>query len=287
MSKFIVKIIFGTAALIIVSILAIQFLKHDNAGDQSKADVSSLPIPSEQKHSEPINQDKKGVSPETIEAVPQHPLRQIAEAGRLSPVELPKAESVAQLEESEKGSQCYLVKFKHEAIRSHSDGEACLRHDNQISLNEFEKWGVSGRVNKSAVCIRVNGAAVKFTPGRSAQGAEKKDSFIIGPLAGPNSLVSVEFCTGGANLPNQCVVKRDEFLSALGGLDEEEDRLGEVTPPSRVEAHQFVGWDGSKEMSRDEVDLEAEAAKLQLKGGPSEGSRTLFTGWKAEGWSKI
>ena len=58
---------------------------------------------------------------------------------------------------------CYSISFTHKKMASHADGEACLKHNNLISLKSAGQFGISGKINADSVCLLVNGAAVKYS----------------------------------------------------------------------------------------------------------------------------
>ncbi len=75
-------------------------------------------------------------------------------------------------------------------------------------------------INMKTVCVRVNDVPVKFD--RVGHGNE----FMIGSIAGPQSVISVKYCTGkttcAESKKDDCVVPKDEFLDAIGGGDSED-----------------------------------------------------------------
>jgi hypothetical protein len=154
--------------------------------------------------------------------------------------------------------ECFTVGFKHKALAAHRDGEACLNHDNAFKIEH-------ARLNTKTVCVRVNGTPVKHTLVKSKPGL-----VVIGPVAGPESLVTVRWCTDKTTCKENCAVPKDDFMDAIGGM---EDAAGA-----------YVQWDaadGKKGPSADEVRLEKE---LKTFGG---GKRELFEQWVAEREPKL
>jgi hypothetical protein len=173
-------------------------------------------------------------------------------------------EAAAQPETAKKLTEnCFTVTYVHKKISSHSDGEACLRHKNLIVLNHPEQ-AENTKINTKSVCIRVNGAATKF-----AFVPNKSNQVIIGPEAGPHAKITARYCVGKSLCQEDCTIKKDEFMAALGADDSDAAA---------------VDWDGSKEVAKEDSELENEMAKLngnaEKRGGSSRPE--VFEGWISE-----
>ncbi len=156
---------------------------------------------------------------------------------------------------------CFTVAFTHQKLSSHADGEACLKHNNLISLKApLTHLGATAGINPDSLCVLVNGSAVKHSK-------VKGDEFMIGPLAGPNSVITARFCIGKTKCTEKCIIKQDNFMSALG-VDESD-------------MNSAIGWDGSKEVSKEESELEKEAAALGKEKEQADQKNPVFSGWLA------
>ena len=102
--------------------------------------------------------------------------------------------------------QCFLVHYKHKELAAHSDGEACLHHDNAFKLTQE-------KINPKSVCVRVNGTPVAFKV--------KSSEVRVAAVAGPQSDVSISYCTGALKCKESCKIPKDEFMDGLtAGVDE-------------------------------------------------------------------
>jgi hypothetical protein len=148
---------------------------------------------------------------------------------------------------------CYTAIFNHAPIESHQDGEACLHHKNQISLNHE-------LINPSSICVRVNGAPVtrKIVPG-------KKVSVLIGAVAGPHAELSIQYCTGKVSCNDPCKIAKDEFMSAIGGED------------SEAAGGSWESADAGP--SADEKALQGELKNLNQETKGDSEQLSLFKGW--------
>lgn len=160
---------------------------------------------------------------------------------------------------------CYSVTLSHKKMPSHADGEACLKHKNLLTLQGPEPIDFK-KLNSDSICVRVNGDPVSFqkVPGQSNQ-------VVIGAVAGPDAKIVASFCLGKSKCSERCVVKRDEFMSALGMDDMSGDGK--------------AGWDGSKGASKEDTELEAEVVAFNRERDGMAGAGIkdeMFSGWVAE-----
>lgn len=162
---------------------------------------------------------------------------------------------------------CFEITFKHKKMSSHSDGEACLKHQNLITLKHPE-LNLATVINPESVCIEVNGEVVKhqLVSGHA-------DQILIGPYAGPNATITARACTS-KTCQKKCIAKKDSFMSALG--------LGEGAMPEG-ESH-VVGWNGSTQEGVEEAELAKEVKDVRhiVAGESLQGRNGIFDSWIAE-----
>lgn len=103
---------------------------------------------------------------------------------------------------------CVSVTYRHKALAGHPNRERCSGHRNLIALGRSSQKGEVSKINWSSVCLRVDGVVTAFE--RVPQG------ILFGPFAGPESRVSLRYCHGKANCPENCDPPRDLFLEAIG-----------------------------------------------------------------------
>lgn len=231
------------------------------------------------------NTEPSGSSPSKAgsnEVVPAAPIDSASGEKDSAQQSLGEKASVSKAEPLAQG--CYSINFTHKKLSSHADGEACLRHNNVISLESATQYGLSGKINPSSICILVNGSAVKFSKfskGKKDLKASKSlkdengNSFLFGPVAGPRAVVTARFCFGQTQCSEKCVIPRDEFMSALGADDGDETSGNGST----------VGWDGSKEVTKEEAELEAETSSLKKEKEEAESGNKNFFDWIPNGYS--
>ena len=99
---------------------------------------------------------------------------------------------------------CFTQNYQHRPTAGHVDRESCAQHDNVVSLDPTIK----------ALCVRVDGVPVSFD--------RKKDKILIGPLAGPDSVVSVSYCLGQSRCLAPCQIPKDGFMNAIGAGEDSE-----------------------------------------------------------------
>ncbi|MBI2712461.1 MAG: hypothetical protein HYX41_06360 [Bdellovibrio sp.] len=166
---------------------------------------------------------------------------------------------------------CFEITFKHRAIASHSDGEACLKHSNLIILQN-PKLNLVSAINPSSVCIEVNGEVVKFkkVPGHPEQ-------FIIGPEAGPNATITARGCLGKSQCTKKCVLKTDHFMKSLG-LEEN---------PEQANARK--NWNGTSDDTQEDTALNKEVKESHalLNSSAETSGETLFSGWISDRYSDL
>jgi hypothetical protein len=150
---------------------------------------------------------------------------------------------------------CYKISYHHKPLSSHNDGEACLHHKNLIVINQAE-------LNPKTVCIRVNGAPVKYEKVKG-----HPDQFVIAAIAGPKAEITARFCTGKLVCKEECKIRKDEFLSAIGG--EDDSNAG--------------GWEDNAPV-REEVELDKEMKDFDRElAAEGRGKEGIFKDWISAG----
>jgi len=164
-------------------------------------------------------------------------------------------------------SNCTTLTFEHQKLASHTNGEACANHNNLFSLED-------GNVNPKSVCVRVNGAPVKHKLAKS----RKKGDFqvLLGSVIGPHSKITISYCDQDTLCTESCEVKKDKFLSAIGG---EVDTFADNSL--------LVQWDPKgknkpsaieKRLHKELQSLDSELAGVAGKNGKS-GGKPVFSQW--------
>jgi len=150
---------------------------------------------------------------------------------------------------------CFTVQYTHKKIPSHSDAETCMEHENEVNLRPSG----SEQINSKSICAFVDGKTAPF------QTASTDFSKItLGPIAGPQSRITVRYCLGRSKCPQICVPKKDSFMSALGADDAESDTS--------------AGWDGSG-ADAEESQLNSEVRALDQEKGQLDSKRRSFKEW--------
>jgi hypothetical protein len=179
---------------------------------------------------------------------------------------------------------CFEESFTHKAISSHADGEACLQHQNLVTLAlSGEAFATAlehpGKF-QSSLCVRVNGKPVTFKMNPS-----KPNEIMIPALAGPESTIRIRYCTGNTKCTGKqsgCAVPKDDFLASLGaagGIGEDFDDLTAAAPNE--------AW-GEGKNSRQEkqaqanIDRQLASAKKVFEAA-RKGKTKVFKDWLAQG----
>ncbi len=151
---------------------------------------------------------------------------------------------------------CFVQTFTHEKLATHDDGEECLKHRNLIQL--LQEGLHPSKIAGASICVKVNGSPVKYTRVKG-----HADQILIGPEAGPLAEISVRYCLGKALCPEDCTVKRDDFLAAIGGESGADS----------------AGWDVSSDGKNRDAEVEKEMAALAKEMGGSGVEGGVFKGW--------
>jgi len=165
---------------------------------------------------------------------------------------------VVQESRPEVRSGCFLAKFEHHRMRGHTTREECSRHQNEIVLSQ-ESGVFRAFQEKTPVCVKLNGTPLEF---------EKKGNRIVfANVAGPDSVVTIQYCLGGSKGTDTCAPKKDAFLSAVGA-DEDDASAGNGQ------------WDAA---DRDDADLGTEFADLlEAEKRQPRGALASSTDWSAD-----
>ncbi len=158
---------------------------------------------------------------------------------------------------------CFTVSYRHKPMAAHSDDESCSRHKNEIHLKH-------SAYNTASLCVRVDDKPVPF-----ATLKDHPDTVVIGPQAGPHSLITARYCLGKSFCKDGCKVPKDEFMDAIGGLAEDSPKkanLGVWDPKSPSEKNKDI-------MNQLDPQLKQELAETDA--GRS-GSVYLFKDWVQE-----
>ena len=155
-------------------------------------------------------------------------------------------------------SGCFLAKFEHHRMRGHTTREECSRHQNEIVLSQ-ESGVLRAFQEKTPVCVKLNGTPLEY---------EKKGNHIVfANVAGPDSVVTVQYCLGGSKCTDPCAPRKDAFLSAVGA-DEDDASAGNGQ------------WDAA---DRDDDDLGTEFADLlDAEKRQPRGALASSTDWSAD-----
>ncbi len=153
---------------------------------------------------------------------------------------------------------CYTVTYTHKAAAGHKNMDECSQHRNLIKLGD-------SKVSLKSVCVRVDGTPVKFD--------WVKSSILLGPVAGPNTKISVRYCQPKAKdtCADDCKLPKDDFMAALGGDDE------------KIAKHQakngkMAKWDPSD--AQEDSDVAAQVDSEMQKELADGIDLATFEGWK-------
>lgn len=158
----------------------------------------------------------------------------------------------------ENRSGCFLAKFEHHRTRGHTTREECSRHQNEIVLSQDN--GVLRAIQeKTPICVKLNGTPLEF---------EKKGNRIsFANVAGPDSVVTIQYCLGKSKCTDPCGPKKDAFLSAVGA-DEDDTSAGSGQ------------WDTA---DRDDGDLGTEFSDLlEAEKRQPRGATASSTDWSTD-----
>ncbi len=191
------------------------------------------------------------------------PLQSVDSKEKEAPKKIEQAKSAPATEKSIESPKvgCFTVHYTHKKIPSHSDAETCMEHENEINLRSSS----SDQINSKSICAFVDGKTVLFRPTSS-----DPSRITIGPIAGPQSRITVRYCLGRSKCPQICVPKKDSFMSALGADDAESDAS--------------AGWDGSGADS-EESQLNSEVRALDQEKGQLDSKRRTFKEWMIDSTS--
>lgn len=232
---------------------------QDNAGETTTAATSqtkpSLGDRIGQMFSETFGLGKKDAGEEAAELV-ERP--ETTEGEKTAMTEAPQA--------PEEG--CFEATYQHRKLASHADGEACTQHANAIKLEVRNP----DRLNSKSVCVRVNGRPVRHQLRKDTK--TQLVEVIFDSVAGVNSKVTARYCMGSAGCNEDCTVKKDEFLEAIGADAGNEDDAALPT----------VHWntkDPKRKLAKEETDLDTEIVELGKVVAKASGSLSGADGKKS------
>ena len=101
---------------------------------------------------------------------------------------------------------CSSIIFRQKQAAKGNDD--FTEHRNAIEFS-FEN------ISKNQICLRIDDVPVAFE--------RQKNSLIFGPVAGPKSTVTVQYCSNSKTCPLKCVVPKDSFAESIGAAEEEKE----------------------------------------------------------------
>jgi hypothetical protein len=146
---------------------------------------------------------------------------------------------------------CITLTYKHKKTTGHDTDETCGQHRNLLKLQHET-------INKKAICAKVDGTPVRFELTKA-----KTPAVVIGPYAGPNSKITVQYCLGKAALKEDCTIPKDEFMDAIGATEDS-------APTAQ--------WDNNEKVDDVTKQIDGEVMRELA----SDGDLGIFDGWIAE-----
>ncbi|MBI4924331.1 MAG: hypothetical protein HY843_00275 [Bdellovibrio sp.] len=108
---------------------------------------------------------------------------------------------------------CFILTFHHKPLASHSSDDACLEHNNLISL-------AHSQILDKSLCIKIDNVPVahQIMPQKNKLRKNKVNNIevLIGPVAGPNSVITAHYCLKGSICKEECKIPKDKFMESLG-----------------------------------------------------------------------
>lgn len=163
--------------------------------------------------------------------------------------------------------ECFEVTYNHKHKNSRIDLEAFADKINVIKITDE-------RVNDKSICLKVNNTPVRHQVLKKADGL----NVVFDSIAGPKAVVTAKYCTGKLVCKENCKVPRDEFLDAIGGIDDS------------VNQGKIVRWDPkSKNTKGDKIEEKLSKELRSLSGifvDKNNKKVNFFTGWLEKDKSK-
>ena len=119
-------------------------------------------------------------------------------------------------------------------------------------------------LNTKSVCVRLNGTPVTYEFVQE-KGKAGISGIMLGPIAGPESKISVRYCLGVKKCNEECKIPHDEFMDAIGGTNPDADLKIPV-----------VKWDPTDAAADNDAVAEVDA---DLQKELSDADITVFEGW--------
>ncbi|MBI3533877.1 MAG: hypothetical protein HY072_00100 [Deltaproteobacteria bacterium] len=108
---------------------------------------------------------------------------------------------------------CFILTFHHKPIASHSSDDACLEHNNLISL-------AHSQILDKSLCIKIDNVPVahQIMPQKNKPQENRVANIevLIGPVAGPHSVITAHYCLKGSVCKEECKIPKDKFMESLG-----------------------------------------------------------------------
>ena len=155
-------------------------------------------------------------------------------------------------------SGCFLATYHHKELPGHKTHKECALHKNYIHLSAVD-------ANLKSVCVRLNGTPVsyEFVQEKKTKGVS---GIMLGPIAGPDSKISVRYCLGIKKCADDCKIPQDEFMDAIGGTDKDADPRMPI-----------VKWDPTDQTASDSDAVAELDSDLQKE--LSDADLSVFEGW--------
>jgi len=209
----------------------------------------------------PVGDHQAEESGEVLSAVlPSTPI----DAPATNPSESSEDKAVVPIEKKEvvqTGPHCFRATYALQKRIPKSIRDKIADYKNIIRLPKTD-------IDTHSVCIRVDGIPVKISEAKS-----KKAQFIIDSIATQESKIEATYCTQGHRCQETCLIPKDDFLTAIGGVtDDELSDLGNADS----------AWNNKKEKTAAQKKLKEEAKFIKEIVQLGEDDDQLFNGWTVE-----
>lgn len=162
---------------------------------------------------------------------------------------------------------CQTLTFHHKSTTGHATAEACHHHRNQLVLPTNRKYALK------TMCVRVDGKPVRFS---SSQPGGLM-TLLLGPVAGPDSQITVRYTEGSERCNADCALTEaeaphDGFMDAIGGTAPAKNEEGKA---------KVAAW--GKDGKDDDADLSGELdADLRAELSDENAELLVYNGWAAD-----
>lgn len=179
--------------------------------------------------------------------------------------DLPAGTATAQGAATPPQPECFTETYKHPKADGHARASDCLNHRNLIRFAREAR-------DPRSVCVRVGGTPVRFKTVPAAKG-KGVAGVVFGPIAGPETIVTVRYCARKMKCDDDCKIPKDEFMAAIGGEGADEEA-------SAGKGARVAKWDPSDNTDADVSDEVERELRRELHGDPDV---KPFEGWKSGG----